>query len=132
MDKHTEEACGKYDSERDISGRAGGSYGHYLADVLMFDKEVELLEKESELEKKLEFVKRVDSLGINPDDLFSHRMEKEKLIQEYKGYTRLNVSGQKQNENGKSRGESISDCSDHKIGLVFKSIYYSVLKKLKK
>jgi hypothetical protein len=130
MEKYLEKACKEYDAERDISGLAGGNYGHYLADILMFDKETQFLEKGNELEEKLEFIKKVKEMGVNPDDVLSQRDIKEKLIKDYKGYTRLSVSGQKYKENEK--GEALLDCSDHKIGLAFKNLYYSALKKSKK
>jgi hypothetical protein len=136
MEDNLEKACEDYDSERDISGLAGGAYGHYLADRLMYEKSQNYLEEKaeledkSELESKLNFIKTVKNMNINPDDLFSGRDAKEKLIREYKGYIRLNRLGQKRKENQK--GKLLSQCSDEKIGSVFKNIYYSTLKELKK
>jgi len=129
MVKHLKKACEDYDPERDISGIAGGAYGHYLADNLMNEQEIELREKENELEEKLKFIKEVESMNLDPDNVFSERDIKEKLIREFKGYIRLNKAGQKRKDNQK--GELIFQCSDEKIGSVFKDIYYSALNKLK-
>jgi hypothetical protein len=130
MSKHLKKTYEEYDFERDISGIAGGAYGHYLADNLMAEQEIESHEKENELEEKLQFIKTVESMHINPDNVFSGRDIKERLIRESRGYLRLNRSGQKRKENQK--GELLSQCSDQKIGLVFKSIYYSTLKEIEK
>jgi len=129
MRKSIEYACNQYDSERDISGRAGGNYGHYLADQIIFEKEIETLGKENELEGIIGFIKLADGMEINPDDLFSNRDVKERLIRKYIGYTSLNFSGQKYKK--KEKGIPLSECSDHKIGLVFKKLYCSISKKMK-
>lgn len=130
MEKPIENLCEGYDPERDISGSAGGAYGHYLADKLIEKKEIENLEKEKELEKKFEFIKKVDGMGINPDSIFLNRDIKENLIREYKGYTKLNREGQ--NHNKGEKGDYLLHCSDAKIGLVFRDIYRSFSKALGK
>ena len=129
-----------YNSENDPSG----AYGHSLADRVLerygslqnipkkikTDESREFSEKDSELEKKIEFIRIVDGMQIDPNCLFSHRDIKENLIRKYKGYTRLSRKEQKHKE--KEKGDFLSDCSDAKIGLVFKDIYYSFLRDLKK
>jgi soluble P-type ATPase len=115
MKKKTEKKYNEYDPERDILGRAGGDYGHRLADTLIFEKEVETLEKENELEKMTLFVKKADELNLNPDKQFNDRFDKEKLIRELNG-----------NKN------YFSTFSDYRIGNIFHDIYYSSKKKLSK
>lgn len=129
-----------YNPEKDPSG----AYGHSLADRVLerygslqnIPKRIktgenkEVSEKESELEKKAEFIRIVDGMQINPESIFSHRDIKENLIRKYKGYTRLSRKEQKYKE--KEKGDYLSDCSDAKIGLVFKDIYHSFLRDLKK
>ena len=127
MRKYVKEMCEKYDPEKDISGIAGGSYGHNLADMIMFEKELESFEKESELEKKFNFVASADSMELNPDNLFQNREDKEKLIRDY-GYFNLSYKGQKYKKD--EIGIPLSECSDSKICLAFKNLYNSFKKQL--
>lgn len=129
-----------YNSEKDPSG----AYGHSLADrvlerygsfqnipkIIKTDESREFSEKDSELEKKTEFIRIVDGMQINPNCIFSQRDIKESLIRKYKGNTRISRKEQKHKE--KEKRDFLSDCSDAKIGLIFKDIYYSFLKNLKK
>jgi len=115
--KALEIACKEYNSDTDHNG----NYGHFLADAILRQKENEELEKRAELEINLEFLKKSERLNI--DNVYSDREVKQELIRKYFNYTKLNGSGKK---------ELLKDCSDHKIGSAFRSIYYSALKKMKK
>jgi hypothetical protein len=79
------------------------------------DMAAKLAKKENDLEKALIFVKRANGMSVNPDNLYSDREAKEKLIREYKGDKKY-----------------LSGFSDFKLGAAFKSVYYSALKKTKK
>jgi hypothetical protein len=129
MVNYTEEASEKYDSERDILGRAGGAYGHFLADGILFNKEVEALEKENELEKKAKFIQMVDGMNINPDSIFKDRIEKEKLVREYRERNR--VKKNIQNQNRIEQVDFYSRCSDARIGVIFRDLYRSFSRALK-
>jgi hypothetical protein len=101
----------EYDSERDISGRTGGDYGHYLADMLLFEQEIEAGQMQSELEKIIMFIRKSDNMGLNPDKKFENRYEKQILLTEY--------------------GYFISEKdSDFKVGSMFNNFYASAKKKL--
>jgi hypothetical protein len=129
MEDYIKEMCEKYDPERDISGIAGGSYGHNLADMVMFEKEIECLDKIYKLEKKFNFVTQADSKGLNPDNLLQNREDKERLIKNY-GYSTLRFKGQ--NYKKGEKGIPLSECSDSKIGNTFRSLYNSFRKQLDK
>src|SRR3989344_4699163 len=115
-----ERACEEYCADEDHNG----AYGHYLAEQIIKQKEIEELEKMVELENQIIFIKAVDKSRININNKFSNRYEKENLIKKYTPYTRLNGSGDKK--------ESLKDCSDYKIGSAFNNIYYSALNKIEK
>jgi len=116
MNKKTlERACKEYNPDEDYNG----GYGHFLADAILRQKEREELEKRAELEYQIKFIKKADKLNI--DNVYSDREVKQELIRKYFNYTKLNGSGKK---------EFLKDCSDHKIGLAFKSIYCSALNKI--
>ena len=124
-----EQLIKNYNAEIDINGRAGGAYGHYLAVRILEQKEIEYLEQN--LKQKDEyFIKQVNSLQLNVDNIFDNRILKENMIRKFKGYTRLNILGQK--IKFKDKGDFLSNCSDSKIGQTFRNIYYSTLKKLEK
>ena len=86
--------------------------------------------KQNELEKKIEFIKRVDGMGINPDCIFLNRDVKETLIRQYKGKTKLNRKGQ--NHDKENKMDYFSHCSDAKLGLIFRDLYRSFSKAVKK
>ncbi len=113
--KLSEIVCRDYNPDEDYNG----SYGHFLAEQIMKQKENE----ELEIMAEFEFVKAVDKSGVNIDDEFRDRYEKEKLIRKYTLYTKLNGSGNK---------ELLRNCSDKKIGSVLKNIYSSALNKIKR
>ena len=135
-----------YNPENDPSGAYGISltdrviqrYGSIENVPKLIDKKDERIKnvnvikrgKDGELEKKLEFIRRVDEMGINPDSIFLNRDVKKGLIRQYKGYTKLNREGQNHRKN--ENGEYLSHCSDAKIGLVFRDIYRSFSKEVKK
>jgi hypothetical protein len=130
MTNYTEGVSEEYDSERDILGRAGGAYGHFLADGVLFSREIESLEKENELEKKAKFIKIVDGMNINPDCIFKNRTEKEELIRKYRERYRM-----KKNVQGQGTIEQVdfySRCSDARIGVIFRDLYRSFSKALNK
>jgi hypothetical protein len=79
------------------------------------DRIVKLAKKENDLEKALIFIKRANGMSVNPDNLYSEREAKEQLIREYKGEKKY-----------------LYGFSDYKLGVAFKSVYYSALKKTKK
>ena len=120
MNKQTlETECKNYNPDRDYNG----GYGHYLADLVFKQKENKELEKLAEVYTEIEFVKAVKNSGINIDNEFGERYEKERLIKKYTHYTKLNGLGKKK--------EFLKDCSDNKIGSAFKNIYNSAMRKIK-
>lgn len=130
MTKQTlKEIVKQYDAEKDIAGRAGGNYGHYLADRILEQREIESHFEEIEYENDIKFINEIKRLNISPDNIFIERDIKEKLIRDYKGYKRLNTFGQKYKN--KEKGDFLSQCSDSKICKSFKNIYYSTIKKIK-
>lgn len=67
MEKYLKERLEKYDVERDMNGRAGGDYGHRLADMLVEENEIEnaprrINKKVNPLEKTIRILKET-----NPD-----------------------------------------------------------------
>lgn len=112
----------KYDSDIELIGSGNTDYGHNLAEMILRQKENKELEKLADLESKIEFVRAVDKYKIDVDNEFNGRYEKEKLIRKYTPYTKLNGLGEKK--------ELLKNCSDHKIGLAFKNIYFSALRKI--
>jgi hypothetical protein len=127
--KYIKKLCKGYDAERDVSGRAGGSYGHNLADMIIEQKEIEKYEKSIELEKMAVFLKRSNDIGLNHERIFDNREDKEKLIKDY-GYSNLSYQGQFYNKDGP--GISLTECNDAKIGWAFKNLYESFKKQLGK
>lgn len=124
--KTLEEKYLKYNPEEDPNGAQGieladqiiekyGSIENIPKIVNKGDEEVKSLEKKNELEKMILFIKRTNEFGVNPDNMFTERDTKEKLIREYKGNKKY-----------------LSDFSDHRIGSIFNGLYYSILKKSKK
>lgn len=121
MNKETlEKLCNEYNSEMDHNG----SYGHYLADQINKQEKDKELEKRIEFEHYMNFVNAVEKSGINIDDKFAERYEKEKLIRKYTNYTKFNGSG--------NRKVLLKNCSDYKIGSAFNKIYSSALRKIKR
>ena len=116
--KALEIACKEYNSDTDHNG----NYGHFLADAILRQKENEELEKRAELEINLEFLKKSERLNI--DNVYSYREVKQELIRKYFNYTKLNGDGKEK--------KFLNYCSDAKIGLAFKNIYYSSLNKINK
>jgi hypothetical protein len=92
-------------------------------------KENREIELESEFYFEFDFVNKVKKRGINVDDVFSQKKEKQGLIEEY-GFTILNFKGQKFKKG--ERGLTLEDCNNEVIGNAFKKIYYSSLRKLEK
>ena len=114
----------KYHSDMELSGSGDADYGHNLADKVLEQKKKERLEKRSELENEIEFIKVIKTSRINVDNIFDDREIKEKLLREYQRYTKLNSFGKYK--------EILEYCSDAKIGLAFKNNYHSALNKIKK
>jgi hypothetical protein len=113
MKKESKSEHNQYNSEEDISDLSGGSYGHELADAILFNREIEVLAKESELEKMTKFIRKSDNMGLNPDKRFDNRYEKQILLREY--------------------GYHISEKdSDFKVGCIFNKLYVSLQKKINK
>lgn len=111
MSKRLPNKQNQYDPEEDISGLSGGSYGHELADEVLFNREIDALAKESELEKITKFIRKSDNMGLNPDKRFDNRYEKQILLKEY--------------------GYHISEKdSDFKVGCIFNNLYVSLQKKI--
>lgn len=112
-----ERACKNYNPDND----SNGNYGHYLADLVLKQKEKEESEKIAELESDIKFVQAVGKSGINVDNFSADSYEKQNLIKKIKRYEFL-----------KGDKNSFGEGSDAKIGLAFKNIYYSALRKIKK
>jgi len=116
--KALERACEEYTADEDYNG----GYGHYLAEQVIKQKKNEELEKRAELEYQIEFLKKANRLNV--DDIYSDREAKQELIRKYFNYTKLNGDGKEK--------KFLNYCSDAKIGLAFKNIYYSSLNKINK
>lgn len=117
MNKQTlETACKNYNPNRDYNG----NYGHYLADLVLKQKEDERLEELMESAEKIKFVDAVRKSGVNIDNIFADAYEKQNLLKKIKGYGFL-----------KGDKDSFGNNSDAKIGLAFRNTYYSDLKKIK-
>ena len=125
MNTYLQEESMKYNPEIELRGSGNTDYGHNLAErILREQKEQGDLEKLAELESEIKFVSAVEKSGVDVNNKFSERYEKERLIRKYALYTKLNGSGNKK--------ESLKNCSDHKICLAFKNIYSSALRKIEK
>jgi hypothetical protein len=120
----------KYNPDMDLEGSGEKDFGHNIAENMIQtygsiekipklisekNKEGKALKKENELEKITIFVNRANGMSLNPDAVFTNRDAKEMLMRELKG--------------DKSY---FSSFSDHRMGTLFRSTYYSALKKLKK
>ena len=88
-------------------------------------EQAEKMYEDEETEKTLLkfFIVESNRMEVNPDNVFSNRNTKERLLIDHMGYNRLKV------EDGYI---SIERCKDARIGNVFKRTYYSALEKLKK
>ena len=120
MSNNLNEQIEKYNPDIELRGNGNFDCGHNLADAILKQKKIKDLEKRVELEDYLSFVNAVKKSGVDINNEFKDRYEKEKLIIKYTTYKKLNGS-----EN------SLSECSNHKIGLAFKSIYSSALNKIR-
>ena len=89
MKDYLKERLRKYDVERDVNGRAGGDYGHNLADMILAEQEMESFEKEAVFEKFALLLEQTKNKGLYPDNVFEHLEEKGKLLQKIFGYTKL-------------------------------------------
>src|SRR3989338_5951173 len=112
----------KYHPDMELSGSGDTDYGHKLADKFLEQKKKEGLEKRAELEYLTEFLKKSNKLNV--EDVYSNRETKQELIRKYFNYTKLNGDGKEK--------KILSYCSYARIGLAFKSIYYSALNKIEK
>lgn len=120
------EEYNKYNPEEDFNGAQGIELANQLIErygsienvpklIDKKNKEDKLIKKENDLEKMLIFIKRVNGMDINPDTFFVDRDTKEKLIREYKG-----------------NKDYFSNLSNYQLGITFKRLYNSALKKTKK
>ena len=123
MNIYLQEESMKYNPEIELRGSGNTDYGHNLAErILREQKEQGDLEKLVDLESEIKFVSAVEKSGVDVNNKFSERYEKERLIRKYALYTKLNGLGKQK--------ESLKNCSDHKIGSAFKNLYYSALRKI--
>ena len=122
MSNNLNEQIENYTPDIELIGGGNTDYGHHLAEQIMKQKENEKLEKRTELEINREFLKKANRLNV--DDVYSDREAKQELIKKYFNYTKLNGNGKEK--------KILNYCSDVRIGLTFKNLYYSSLNKMKK
>jgi len=128
--ENLENSCKNYHPDIELNGHGNQDYGHNLADAIIRKKEEKYLEARADIEDARDFIETTNKHGLDPDDIFLNPYQKAHVLKECKGYKSLKTKGQRFKKGEK--GTDFSKSSNAKIGLAFKSTYYSSLNKIEK
>jgi hypothetical protein len=118
MKESLEKRCKNYSPDEDNNGAIGIS----LADEYFKELEIKELENAAKMSKYIDLVSA--SKGLKPENIYGNLPRKTQLLKDF-GYKTL-----KRKVDNKVISLPLDKCSPARVGAVFKSVYYSSLKKL--